>query len=102
MALDLDPQLVAQAKVGLSGLAGGIIYHSLRPAKTLPKLITGLTANLLCGLMFTHPVMTYFNIPVEYSGGVGAALGLCGLAVAAGILKAVEQFNFSALFKGAK
>ena len=102
MAADFDPQLVAQIKVGASAFAGGIIYHAMRPAKTWPKLLVGLMSNVLCGVVFTAPVMHYFSIDQSLAGGVGAVLGLFGLAIAGGILKAVEQFNFGALVKGGK
>ena len=102
MAFDIDPELVALAKAGLAPLGGAISYHAIRPAKTIGKALTNALASVMCGLFFTAPVLTWFGWGQEFAGGVGAALGLCGLAIASGLIRALEKFDWRIWLPGKK
>lgn len=102
MDLNLDPETAHIARVGSAAFAGGVMFHALRPAASVVGLLTRMTASVLAGLVFTDPVMIYFSIGSDFVWGVGALIGLCGLSVAHGVLRAVEKFDFTAFFKGAK
>jgi hypothetical protein len=98
----IPPEIVALAKAGLAPLGGAIIYHAIRPAKTLGKFVTNATACVLCGLLFTAPVLHWFGISPAFAGGVGAGLGLCGLVIASGVIRALERLDFGVFLPKAK
>lgn len=100
MDLDFDNEAVAQVRLAMSALAGGVIYHAIRPAATWAKVATRTVACVLAGFIFTEPAMLFFDIPDAYTGAVGAGIGLGGLSIASGVLRAIERFDFAALFKG--
>lgn len=91
--MDMDPAVVANAKIAAGAAAGGIVRMFLRPARTLRETILLIFSNITCGFYFTGPVLAHWHIPVEYAGAVGALFGLVGLSIAQAIL----ELNFRTL-----
>ena len=100
MDFDFDPETAAQVRVGIASFTGGLIYHAVRPAASVAKVVTRTIASVLAGFVFTAPVMHHFSISDEYTGAVGALIGLLGLTLASNALKAVEKLDLGALFRG--
>lgn len=92
-AMDMDPAVVANAKIAAGAAAGGIVRMFLRPARTLRETILLIFSNITCGFYFTKPFTAYWGIPAEYDGAVGALFGLIGLSVAQALL----ELNFRTL-----
>jgi hypothetical protein len=95
MVDSIPPEVVEAAKVAGYAGAGAFIYHTIRPAATFAKAATNGVSSVMCGLIFTHPVMDWTGLPESYSGGVGAVLGMCGLGIASALIKAVDQLDLS-------
>lgn len=73
-----------------------------RPAKgekashRILKSIWLLFGCVTCGFYGTPPIMEWWAFSESYAGAVGALLGLLGLSIAEGLLKAVDGFEFKA------
>ena len=97
MADHLSADLVATAKLTGWSAAGAFIYHRFWHAKTWREFALSAMSCILMGLIFTHPVMDFFNLSPSYVGAVGACLGLFGQALVASVLRGIERFDFRSL-----
>lgn len=93
--MDFDPNLVANGKIAAGALGGGVVRMFLRPARSLAQTALLLASCVTCGFYGTPPLVDYLHLPADYAGAVGALLGLVGLSVAEGVLKAVDRFDFA-------
>ena len=82
--MELDPHIAAQAKVAIASFFGGMVRLFLRPAASIGQSLALVACCVLLGFYFTPLVMDYFELPEEWSGGIGALIGLIGLSVAEG------------------
>jgi len=85
--MDFDPAFLAQAKLALASFLGGLVRLYLRPAATLAQSLGLVLSCVICGYYFTPPVMWYFELDVNWTGAVGALIGLLGLSIAEALLK---------------
>jgi hypothetical protein len=95
-APQFDPSWLEQAKIAAAPLCGGMIRLFLRPAETIPRGIFMLACCWTCGFFGTPPVMHWLELDPVYAGGMGAMLGLVGLSLAEGLLKAVDGVDLKA------
>jgi len=84
--MDLDPSLLAQAKLALASFFGGMVRLFLRPAASLLQSVGLVLSCVVCGYYFTPPVMMYFELQADWSGAVGALIGLAGLSIAEAVI----------------
>jgi CHASE2 domain-containing sensor protein len=90
-------ELAPHAKIALAALAGGVVRLFLRPARSIGQTVLLLSSCVTCGY-FGQPALSYaWAIPDRFDGAVGALLGLFGVSIATGLLRAVDRFNFKAL-----
>lgn len=85
----------------LAGLVGGIV--SLRFFEGLTNSGKAMTA--IGGAAFanylTTPVVSFFKVsPGDFDGGVGFALGLFGMSVAAAAVKMIRETDWSRFIPG--
>lgn len=99
--MEVDPGVVANAKIAVASLFGGIMRLSLKPAETILKTVWLLMGCVTCGVYGAPVIVKWWDIPPdpEYVAGFGAALGLVGLSFAQGALKAADKFDLSAWFQ---
>ena len=95
----IDPTVFAQAKIGFASFAGASVRLFLRPVETVRRTIACVIACVACGMYGTPALMWTWGLPDQYSGGVGAALGLLGLSLAESALKGVDHFDLGGWFK---
>lgn len=95
-------EAAAQAQLIAGGAAGGAARVYIRNPGTLPKMLamgavcTGLAAAF--GFPAHHYLEAFgFNLPAS-----GATVGLAGLTVGEGFLKALEKFDFGVLLRRGK
>lgn len=91
--MDIDPGLVANAKIAVAALFGGLIRLFFRPTETVLKTVWLLVGCVTCGFYGTPALLKWWEIDPEYSGAIGAALGLVGLSFAQGALKAADKID---------
>ena len=90
-------ELVPHAKVALASALGGMVRLFLRPTRGILPTLTLLASCVTCGY-FGQPAFSYaFSLPERFDGAVGALIGLIGVSLAEGVLKAVDRFDFKAL-----
>lgn len=93
--MDIDISVVvAHLKLAFAALCGGMIRLLFRPAQSFIKSIWLLFGCVTCGFWGTPPIMDWFALGDSYAGAVGALLGLVGLSLAEGLLKAVDGFDW--------
>lgn len=97
--MDLDPHLVANAKIAFASLCGGVTRLLFKPAENLLKTVWLLVGCVTCGFYGTPAIMHWWKMDAEYAGAIGAALGLVGLSFAQGALLAADKFDVMAWFK---
>jgi hypothetical protein len=96
----VDPAWIAHAKLAFASLAGGMVRLFLRPVsapgpvQAVLKSAWLLFGCVTCGFYGTPPLLDWFGLGEPYAGAVGAILGLIGLSIAEGLLKAVDGFEF--------
>ena len=96
-----DPMdLANHAQLVAGGAAGGAARVYLRNPGTIPKMVAMGAVCIGLSSAFGEPAHHYlvgfgFNLPAS-----GATVGLLGLTVAEGLLKAFSRFDFSTLLKG--
>ncbi len=95
----IDPVVAAQAKIAFASFAGASVRLFLRPVETVRRAIACTVACVACGMYGTPALMWAWGLPEEYSGGVGAALGLLGLSLAESALKGVERLDVGGWIK---
>lgn len=88
--MDLDPAVVASAKIAAGAAAGGLVRMFLRPARTWKQAAMLIASCVTCGTYATPPIMHWWAIPLDYMGSVGALTGLLGLSAA----QAALDLNF--------
>lgn len=96
--MEVDPGVVANAKIAVASLFGGIIRLSFKPAETILKTVWLLIGCVTCGFYGTPAIVKWWALDAEYAGAIGAVLGLVGLSFAQGALKAADKFDLSAWF----
>ncbi len=89
----VDPDMVENAKVAFAALCGGITRLLFKPAESIRKTIWLLFGCVTCGFYGTLPVLRLLGLDTDYSGAIGAALGLVGLSLAQGALTAADKFD---------
>lgn len=92
----IDPSVAAHAKLAFAALCGGIIRLIFRPAATLARSAVLLFGCITCGFYGTPVVMVWFEFSAALRDPVAALVGLVGLSLAEGLLKAVDGFNVKA------
>ena len=84
-------------KTGAAGLCGGffalLVMRDLSIKQALASIIGGFLAALYC----TNWLMHIINIPHEFAGGVGFAVGVFGLAVVGKALVLIQSLTVSEL-----
>lgn len=85
--MDIDPGVVANAKIAAGAAAGGLVRVFLRPARTLGQTLLLLASCITCGFYSTRPLIDWWDLPTDYAGAVGALAGFLGLSVAEAALK---------------
>lgn len=94
--MDIDPGLVANAKIAIASMFGGITRLLFKPAESIVKTAWLLLGCVTCGFYGTPAIMKWWEIDPEYAGAIGAALGLVGLSFAQGAIKAADKFDLTA------
>lgn len=90
-------ELAPHAKIAAAAFAGGIVRLFLRPASSITQALMLISSCVTCGY-FGQPAASYtLSIPAQFDGAVGALIGLFGLSLAQGVLKAIDRFDFRAL-----
>jgi len=88
--------MVPHAKVAAAAFFGGVVRMFLRPAKNLMQTALLLVSCVTCGY-FGQPVTSYLlGLPERFDGAIGALIGLIGVSLAQGALKAADRFDFHA------
>ena len=96
MASNFDKAMVVeQALIGMGGIAGALVALRLRPARTVFESLTKVASGFLCAVFATPMAVYYMPTLAPIKTGVGFLIGLMGLAIAGGILLAVERIDFS-------
>lgn len=85
--MDIDPGVVANAKIAAGAAAGGLVRVFLRPGRTLGQTLLLLASCITCGFYSTRPLIDWWDLPTDYAGAVGALAGFLGLSVAEAALK---------------
>lgn len=85
--MDIDPVVVANAKIAAGAAAGGVVRIFLRPARTFSQTVLLLASCITCGFYSTRPLIDWWHLPTDYAGAVGALAGFLGLSVAEAALK---------------
>ena len=85
--MDIDPGVVANAKIAAGAAAGGLVRVFLRPARTRGQTLLLLASCITCGFYSTRPLIDWWDLPTDYAGAVGALAGFLGLSVAEAALK---------------
>lgn len=85
--MEIDPAVVANAKIAAGAAAGGLVRVFLRPARTLGQTLLLLASCISCGFYSTRPLIDWWHLPTDYAGAVGALTGFLGLSVAEAALK---------------
>lgn len=94
--MDLDPSWMVHAKLAFASLCGGIVRLLFRPAASLLKTAWLLFGCVTCGFYGTPVAIRIMDLdPVDYSGAVGALIGLVGLSLAQGALQAADKFDIT-------
>jgi len=92
--VDLDPTLLANAKIAFAALCGGIVRLLFRPAESIFQTIWLLFACVTCGFYGTPAVVKWLAIvEPDYIGAIGALVGLVGISFARGALIAADKFD---------
>lgn len=74
----------------------------LRPARSLTQTALLLTSCVTCGY-FGQPVASYLlGLPERFDGAMGALIGLIGVSLAEGALKAADKADIAAWFTRSK
>ncbi len=94
--MDLDPGILAQAKIGFAALCGGVTRLLFRPAETFLKTAWLLFGCVTCGYYGTAPFIRWFDLAPDDAGAVGALIGFIGLSLAQGALVAADKFDVTA------
>lgn len=89
-----DAYWLDQAKLAFAALCGGLVRLLFRPSASILKSVWLLFACVTCGYYGTPPALHWFAISPEFSGGVGAIIGLVGVSIAERVLFALDNFNF--------
>lgn len=99
---DLLAGTIPHAKIAVSAFAGGVVRMFLRPARTLPQTGLLLTSCVTCGY-FGQPVASYLlGLPERFDGAMGALIGLIGVSLAEGALKAADKADLIGWFTRSK
>ena len=85
--MEIDPAVIANAKIASGAAMGGIVRIFLRPARTLGQTLLLLASCITCGFYATRPVIDLWELPMDYAGAVGALTGFLGLSIAEAMLK---------------
>lgn len=93
--MDFDPSIAAQAKVSAAALMGGVVRMFLHPAKGLMQAAMLLLSCVIVGGFATPVVMDLWDVPADYAGAMGAALGFAGLSVAQAVLRGLDSLDLS-------
>lgn len=96
------PEIVAglapHAKVAASAFFGGVVRMFLRPARSLTQTAMLLTSCVTCGY-FGQPVASFMlGLPERFDGAMGALMGLIGVSIAEGMLKAADKADLAHWF----
>ncbi|AJP72260.1 hypothetical protein [Sphingomonas hengshuiensis] len=91
-----DPAMVAQARIALAALCGGITRLLFRPAESLRKSAWLLFGCVTCGFYGTPPLLAWWALPQDSAGAIGALLGFVGLSFAEGLLRAADKMDLTA------
>lgn len=95
---DLMAGVAPHAKVAAAAFFGGVVRMFLRPARSLTQTALLLTSCVTCGY-FGQPVASYFlGLPERFDGAVGALIGLVGVSLAQGLLKAADKADLAHWF----
>jgi hypothetical protein len=99
--MDFTPLLAGMAphaKVAAAAFFGGVVRLFLRPASSILQTCLLLTSCVTCGY-FGQPVMShYLGLPSNFDGAIGALLGLVGVSLANGALKAADKLDLAHWF----
>lgn len=95
----VDPWWLIHAKLIVASLCGGIVRLLWKPAESATKTIWLVFGCISCGYYGTPVIMAWWGLEPVYRDGVAAFIGLVGLSVAGGLLKAFDSLDFRALLK---
>ena len=102
-APQVDP---SQASVAIAALCGGVVRLLWRPVTTgslsvrLLNSVWLLGASAICGFYATPVAVRWLNLNPDDSLFVAAVLGLIGLSLAGGLLRAADGFEVKSWLKG--
>lgn len=87
----------------IAGLIGAAVSSALKPANTITGAILHLLSGALCAHYLGGPVIAYFQLSEPYHGATFFLIGVFGLAILLGIMRALEKYDFGRFFpKGGK
>lgn len=95
MAFDLFSS--EEVKLFVAGFCGSMVYSVLHPSKTLREAFGQIPAGLLCSYYGTPLVMAYTGIDRGLTYPIAFLVGLFGLAIAGGVMWAIEGYDFRGL-----
>lgn len=84
----------------VAGFVGGLIslrfFDGLTSSQKFATAVSGAaSANYL-----TDPTIAHFALTVGYEGGIGFAIGLFGMSVAAALVRLVKDTDWAGVLKG--
>jgi hypothetical protein len=96
--MDHNNEFFAQAVIMLASFCGGLVRLFIRPAETMKRSIFLLASCTICGQFGTPFILFEFPDWAPMQNGIAACVGLVGLSIATGILRAIDRFDFADLF----
>lgn len=98
--MDITPEMVAHAKLAIASFAGGAVRVFLRPiaganaTARLLKSVWCVFCCVTCGFYAAPVVVDWLGLTGDgWREGMGALIGLIGLSLAEGLLKAADGFD---------
>ena len=101
--MDITPDMVAHAKLAIASFAGGAVRVFLRPivgasvTERLLKSVWCVFCCVTCGFYAAPVVVDWLDLTGEgWRESMGALMGLVGLSLAEGLLKAIDSIDLKA------
>ena len=80
-------------KTGVAGLCGGFLALLVMRELSVKQAFISIAGGGFAAMYSTNLIMHLLNIPTEFAGGMGFAIGVFGLALIGKILMIINSFT---------
>ena len=82
-------------KTGIAGFCGGLFALLVVKDLTVKQKIASLIGGLLAASYCTKLIMHLLSVPAEFTGGMGFAVGVFGMAIIGKVLIAINSLTIN-------